>query len=236
MSRRAIRLLAALLLAAPAAAAPVPPKGDDSLAPSALWLLKHRRVQQELKMPAEQRIAVIDALADIDEGYNAKLDAMAAAQDVPDDTIAKLDADRAEATRKVLAAAAKNLTAAQRARLRQLDWRVRGPAAFADPRVGEALKLTPAQLKKAADAAAQSKEAVARYIDEVGDESEARQKEKLFAARKARWKEVEDGLTADQKKLWAELIGSAPSRFAEDELWLRVVEDPDEPPEPAKDK
>jgi hypothetical protein len=217
-------------------AAPVPPKGDDSPSPSAVWLLKHRKVQQELKVPAEQRVAIIDGLADINEDYNAKLDALAAAQNTDDASIEKLDAERAKATQKVLAEAAKKLTASQRLRLRQLDWRLHGPAAFADPQVGEALKLTPAQLKKAGDAAAQLKEAVGHFINDVNDADEARQKERLFALRQERLKALGDSLTAGQKKAWAELTGGAPSRFKEDELWLLVAEDPDGPPEPARGK
>jgi hypothetical protein len=229
MSRRAIPLFALLFLAAPLSAAPVPaqPKPDDSTAPSAIKLLEHRKIQKELKMSAEQRIVLLDGLADIEEDYEKKIIELANMPNAPEEAYEKLDKERLKAVDKLLTGAEKNLTATQRARLRQCDWRLRGPAAFTDPQVAKKLQLTDAQKKKAADATERLKSEVQRYFQGEGDENEATRKNALFEFRKARVKEVEDALTADQKTAWATMLGDASTGFSVDELWLKIEEELD---------
>lgn len=241
MSRRAIPLLFALTLCATCwafprhwvmsecAAAPVPPqpKADDSLSPSAVLLLQHRKVQKELKMTAEQRVAVSDGLADIDEDHEKKIAALDGKPDAPEEAYDKLNKERQKASEKLLADTAKSLTAAQRARLQQFDWRLRGAAAFTDPRVEKKLQLTDAQKKKAADVAERMKRALSRYLDGEGDEDDAKRKAELFDFRKARLKEMESVLTADQKTAWGTMLGTAPSGFVVDELWLKIEDEAD---------
>jgi len=211
-------------------AAPVPPapKADDSLSPSAVKLLQNRKIQKELKMTAEQRVTIFDGIADIDEAYEKKLDVLSRKPNANEEEYDKLDKERQKATDKLLADTAKNLTAPQRGRLQQFDWRLRGAVAFTDPRVEKKLQLTDAQKKKAAEIAERMKGELSRYLDGLGDENdEAKRKAELFDSRKARLKEMEDALTADQKTAWTTMLGTAPTGFVVDDLWLKIEEDAD---------
>jgi hypothetical protein len=233
MSRCAIPLLAALLFSASTGAAPVPaqPKPDDSVSSSATKLLQYRKIQKELKMTAEQRVVIYDELADIDEEYDKKTDQLARMPNPPEEAFEKLEKERQKATEKVLTKVAeKNLTAVQRGRLRQLDWRLRGAAAFTDPQVEKKLQLTDAQKKKASDIAEQLAGEVNRYIENQGDDGDDKRKADLFSFRKERLKEMLDTLTADQKTTWTDMLGEAPTGFVVDDLWLKVEQDADASP------
>lgn len=229
MSRSALLMLSAVLALAPAVgAAPVPagPKVDDTPAVSAVELLEHRKVQKELKMTAEQRIALVDGLADLDEEHEKKLDALVVPPNGGDEQFEKLDREHRKGIEKLLTdAATKSLTAAQRKRLQQLDWHVRGVAAFTDPRVAKLLQLTEAQQKKAAELAERQKGAADRYFDDPLNEDEAKRKTDLLASRKDFHKQMEDALTAEQKTAWKALLGAAPTSFAAADLWLKIEED-----------
>jgi hypothetical protein len=233
MFRRAILLFPALLLlAAQTDAAPVPPqpKPDDSVSASAVKLLQHRKVQKELKMTAEQRVTIFDGLADIEEDYEAKIEVLARMPNPPEEAYDKLDKDRQKATEKLLTdSATKSLSGVQRTRLRQLDWRLRGAAAFTDPQVDKKLQLTDAQKKKAADIVERIKGEVSRYFDNLGNGNgdDAKAKKDLFAYRKDRLKEMVDALTDDQKTAWTDMIGEDTKGFALDDLWLKVEEEMD---------
>ena len=50
-------------------------------------------------------------------------------------------------------------------------------------------------------------------IEGDGDEDEATRKDALFEFRKARLKEMEDALTADQKTAWTTMLGDCPDRL-----------------------
>src|SRR5688500_15223872 len=149
MSRRAIPLAAvAVLFASPLFAAPVPPppRADDSVSPTAVKLLQHRKVQKELKLTAEQRIVILDGLGDLEEEYLKKLEVVSRMPNLPDDTLDTLDKEHRKSIDKMLAdAAVKSHNANQRKRLHQLDWRTREAAAFTDPTVEKVLQLTHAQ-------------------------------------------------------------------------------------------
>ncbi|MBN9117962.1 MAG: hypothetical protein J0I06_02140 [Planctomycetes bacterium] len=240
MSRRAIPFVFAVAVfsygafshhwATIACAAPVPPtpKPDDSASASARKLLQNRKIQKELKMSAEQRIVILDGLADIEEEHEKKLTELARMPNPSEEDYDKLDKARQKRTDKLLAdAAAKTLTAPQRTRLRELHRRLLGPIAFTDAQVEKRLQLTDAQKKKAAVIAEQMKAEVERYLDGDGDENEAKRKADLFSFRKARLKEMEDALTADQKTAWDGLLGAAPTGFLVDELWLKIEEETD---------
>ena len=177
MSRRAIPLVFAFALCSfflfprhwvmsDCDAAPVPagPKPDDSVSPTAVKLLQHRRIQKELKMSAEDRVVIFDGLADIDEEFEEKAEALAKKPDAPEEEYEKLDKERQKATDKLLEGVTGKLTAVQRGRLQQLDWRLRGPAAFADSQVEKKLQLTDAQKKKVAEAAERMKGELNRAI------------------------------------------------------------------------
>jgi hypothetical protein len=228
MSRRAIPLLATVLLSVPAWTAPVPskPKPDDTVSPAAAKLLQHRKVQKELKLTAEQRIVILDGLADIDEEFEKKTNELARQPNPPDEAYDKLEQERDKAIEKVLTdSATKSLSAGQRGRLRQLDWRVRGAAAFTDPRVEKKLQLTEAQKKKAADIVERVNSELNRYLENADDENSNQHKADLFSFRKDRLKEMVETLTADQKAAWTELLGEAPTGFEVEDLWLKIEQD-----------
>lgn len=223
--------LFALLVCASLCAAPVPvlPKADDALPASATKLLEHRKLQKELKMTAEQRIALVDALADLDEAFEKKFLDLANQPNAPDEAFDKLDREQEAARAKVYATTAKDLTAAQRARLKQLDVRVRGVTAFADPAIEKALQLTDAQKKTVKVSADQLKAAVGKFLGD-GDENETEEqrREKLFAFRAERQKDIEAVLTKEQKEAWARLQGDKPSAALDlNELWLQAEEEAD---------
>ncbi len=221
----------AVLVCGPLCAAPVPvqPKADAAVPPSAARLLAHRKLQKELKMTAEQRIALVDALEDVDEEYAKKFQDLAKVPNLPDEAFDRLDRAQEAARAKALSDAAKGLTAAQRARLNQLDVRVRGVAAFADPAVEQALELTAAQKKTVKTALEQLKAAVDKFLDGDGDENdtEGQRKAKLFAVRAERQKDIEALLTKDQREKWARLQGEKPAALDVNELWLHAEEEAD---------
>src|SRR5262249_4048812 len=153
MSRRAIPWAALALLTAPLAlAAPVPaPKGDDTVPLSAAKLLRHRKVQKELKMTADQRITLIDGLEDLSEAHDKVIEGLLKMPNVPDELLEKAEQNHRKAVEKLLGETAeKTLNSGQRTRLRQVEWHLRGPAAFTDPRVEKGLQLTDDQKKAAA--------------------------------------------------------------------------------------
>jgi hypothetical protein len=218
----------AVLVCAPLCAAPVParPKADDAPPATATKLLEHRKVQKELKMTAEQRVELLDALADADEAFEKKFEELAKLPNPPDEAFDKLDREQEHARAKAYAAAANGLTAAQRARLNQLDLRVRGVAALADPAVERALQLTDAQKKKAKDAIEQLKAQVEKYLDGDGDdETDEQRRDKLFAFRAERLKDAEAALTKEQQAAWARMLGDKPAALDLNDLWLRAEED-----------
>src|SRR5262249_61526841 len=113
------------------------------------------------------------------------------------------------------------------ARLQQIDFRIRGPVAFNEPQVEKKLQLTDAKKKKATEVAERIKAEMMRYLERGGDEDDAKRKMELFEFRKARLKEMEDALTADQKTTWTAMLGDAPTGFVVDDLWLKIEEDAD---------
>lgn len=231
--RRTLLLLSAFALLSlpffPAYAAPVPaPKPvDDSVSASAAALLEHRKAQKELKLSAEQRIVILDGLADIEEEHSDRLNELSRRPDANEQDFDKAEKRRQKEVDTLLAnTAAKTLTAAQRTRLQQIDYHVRGVYAFTDPRVEEKLKLTDAQKKAAKDASERVVGELEGYFDR-GDEGGVNRKTEVFDFRKARLKELVATLTADQKAAWEALLGTAPTGFDADELWLKIEEEKD---------
>src|SRR5262245_58309142 len=105
MSRYAILLAALFLLSSLADAAPVPvgPKAPDEPVPTATAkLLRYRKVQKELKMSAEQRINLYDALEDIEEDYEKRLLMLEKMPNAADDAFDKLDKARLTSIEKLV--------------------------------------------------------------------------------------------------------------------------------------
>lgn len=222
-------LFVVTLLAGPLAAAPVPagPKQPDDPIPLATArFLKYRKVQKELKMTAEQRIELLDALEDIQEDYEKRLLALDKMPNTPDEAYEKLDQDRAKAVEKLLTGAAdKQLTVAQRGRLRQLGWQVLGPEAFADPGLQKQLQFTDAQKEAVEDLVGRVDAQVRRYLDALGGDGEDKVRAEVVEFRKAEVKKFAGAMTANQRDAWKVLAGEPAKGFDADELWLKVIED-----------
>ena len=179
-------------------------------------------------MTAEQRIVVLDGLADLEEEHEKKVEQLSRAPNVAEDAYEKLDKERKKGIDRLLTdTVAKSLTSAQRKRLAQLDRRVQGIGAFGDPRVQGVLQLTDAQKKKAAELVERQKGELNRYFDNAGNEDDVKRKADLIAFRKDVLKQMEDALTADQKTGWAVLLGDAVTGLAPDDLWLRIEDEMD---------
>ena len=228
MFRTLLFTVAALLIASDTPAAPVPvgPKADDTVAYSTAKLLKYRKVQKELKMTAEQRINVLDALEDIEEDYEKRLLMLDKLPNAPDEAFQKVEKDRLKAVEKLLTSTGeKALTPVQRTRLRQVGWQVSGPAAFADPLVQKALQLDDDQKKAATALAEQAKDKAELYLTHLGDEDEGKVKAEVLAFRKESAKKFTSLFTAEQRDAWKAVLGDPVKGFDADELWLRLVED-----------
>jgi hypothetical protein len=230
MTLRFLSLAAFVLFASPLLAAPVPPpaKTDDAVSATAVKLLQQRRVQKELKMTAEQRIAIVDGLEDLQEAFEKKLNDISRMPNVPDDAFDKIDQEHQKNIQKLFnETATKSLNATQRTRLQQLDWHIRGVAAFADAKVAKMLQLDEKQQKLATDLRDQQQGAVNNYLDGIGADDDQKRRADLFEQRKKLLKTMEDKLTADQKTAWQTMIGETPKGFQIDEIWLRVEEELD---------
>lgn len=122
-------------------------------------------------------------------------------------------------------AAAKVLTPGQRARLRQLDRQVRGPAALADPDVETELKLTDAQRRLAADLLKRLDDRTAAYLAIFGNDDADNLKEDVLVFRAAAMKTIERTLTAGQREAWRALLGPPAADLDVIQLWLAVLEE-----------
>jgi hypothetical protein len=229
MSRTAILFATAVFLATPILAAPVPmgPKAEDEAVPYPVAkLLKHRKVQKELKMTAEQRITLVDAMEDLEEEYQKQVTKLDKMPNAPDEAYDKLDVERQKSHEKLYTSTAdKSLTAAQRSRLRQIDWQVRGPAAFADAKVQKTLQLSDDEKKAAAELVERLKEHAERYLDIAGDDGEEKVKEEISTFRKDSTRKFLNSLTADQRAAWAAMIGEPVKGFNVEEMWFKIVDD-----------
>ncbi|HEY3787988.1 MAG TPA: hypothetical protein VGL71_03995, partial [Urbifossiella sp.] len=123
-------LFAGISVAAPV---PKPPKTAAEEPPlSAVKLLMLRKVQKELKLSAEQRIAILDGLADLDDDFTKKQMMLLKTPNPTQEPFEKLEKERRESSMKFLkTTTAKVLSPSQRTRLKQIDRQIRGPSVFA---------------------------------------------------------------------------------------------------------
>ena len=228
-----VRALACLvILAVPALAAPVPMQkvAEDETPRSAVKLLKHRKVQKELKLSAEQRIAIVDGLADIEEAIDKKRMSLIKLPNPNPDIFQKLEKEHQAASEKLLkTTVAKVLTPAQRTRLRQIDRHIRGPEAFTDPSTEKTLSLTDAQKQTIEKAAKRLEERTDSYIAKLGNDDSDNAKEELLKLRKELEKSLVAALTADQSEIWKSMLGEPVTGFDPIELWFAVLEEDDTP-------
>lgn len=182
-------------------------------------------------MTAEQRIILIDRIADIEEEYDKKLADLFQIPDFPLELFEKVLHEHQTTLERVYTDSVQSLTAAQRQRLRQIDWHLRGAAALTDPLVQEKLQFTAAQKKNAEEIAEHIRGDFKRYVDRREIERTSA-KVDLFAVRKDRLKAAERWLTDEQRAAWKKLLGPPPTAFNVDEMWLFIQElesDDDEP-------
>jgi len=152
-----------LLVAVPVAAAPVPsPKAaDEPVSAPAARLLEHRRIQKELKLTGDQRTAIVDGLADIDEAIDKKREKLARIANLNQEDLDKIDKEQAANREKFLiSASTKLLNTDSRSRLRQINAQVRGIDAFLDPGVQKLLTLSEAQKKSVTRAVKEQEEKI----------------------------------------------------------------------------
>lgn len=165
-----------------------------------VFLASHQKIQKELKLSAEARVAMIDALAEIDdqeEEYRRRQQASLVA--------VRQEKDYVAARR---AAVAKSLTPAEFRRLIQIDWQLCGAMAFRDPEVASALALSDKQKKLVAEAVEgmfkvlQGKGAGRQAVIPYWNEEEFPEM----------WETTRDAAVAQlnvaQRKKWDELIGA----------------------------
>jgi hypothetical protein len=234
MSRFAISFTALGLFTVPLSAAPVPvgPKpADEPISYTTAKLLQHRKVQKELKMTAEQRINLHDALEDIEEDFEKQIEALDKLPNAPDDAFEKIERNRQKMIRSALIKTAeKELTATQKQRLRQVDRQFRGPAAFASADVQKALQLTDPQKKAAQELLERTNAVIERYLNSLDNDDEAKAKVEARDFRKEAAAKFVEQLTADQQTTWKKLLGEPTTGLDVEELWFRVIAADDEEP------
>jgi hypothetical protein len=215
-----------ILLGGIVSAAPVPmaKPTTDAVPDPAAKLLKNRKVQKELKLSAEQRIAIVDGLEDISEAIDKKRDKLLKGGNFTPDVFEKLEKEHQEKIDKFLqTTAAKKLSEAHRTRLKQIDRQVRGPAALQDPATAKLLSLTEEQKKKVAAAVKQLEERVDGYVSQMGNDDADNLKEEIVKYRKETMTTLFAGFTADQKEIWKSLLGE-PAALDPLELWFSLIE------------
>ena len=231
------RALACILMVAGAAcAAPVPalPKNaDDDASLTAVKLLKNRKIQKELKLNAEQRIAIVDGLADIDESIDKMRTALLKQPNPTPDKFEKLEKESQDAKVKLLkATAAKTLTPGQRSRLKQITRQIHGPESFNDPALQKLLAFTDAQKKAVATFEKQLEEKITSYLSLLGNDDSDNRKEELLKFREESLKTLVAGLAMDQREVWKSLLGEPVKGFDAIELWFTLLEEDDDKPVP----
>jgi hypothetical protein len=228
----ALRLLAVLAVLSPAAAAPVPSSksNEEPATKSATKLLLQRKVQKELKLSAEQRIGLVDGLADIDDEIDKKRNKLLRNPNLTPDVFDKLEEERHEKSEKFLLGTVGKYAPETRRRLNQINRQVRPLESFSNPDVPKTLALTDAQKKTVEKSAKELEEKITTYLNLVGNDNSDNAKEELLTFRTEQTKALVAGLTAEQKVLWTSLLGEPVKGLDLLDLWFHLLEnEPDEP-------
>lgn len=207
--------------AAPLAPVPAAPAGDDTpatLADLNARLLVNRKVLRDIKCDIDQLDKIMDAIEAAERKSLAQMNGLFGAFGPNADpaTLEKMFKDAQTAAEKELRTAAtavlKDLTAAQRKRLAQIDLQARGYAALSTPAVVKVLKITDEQKKKLAESAAKVQEEMKEAFNPpVNGGAVIVNFEPEKALRKAQEnanKRALDVLTDEQKKAWKEMTGT----------------------------
>jgi hypothetical protein len=231
-----VRVLACLLIVGglgEAAPVPVVKPLDGDPPVGAMKLLKHRNVQKELRLSAEQRIAILDGVADIEESIDKKRQALSKLPNATPDRFEKLEKEHRDASEKFLKTiAAKLLTGPQRLRLQQIDRQIRGPAALTDAGHEKLLRLTDKQKKAVEEALKTINEKTDAYLERLGNDDSDTLKEDLVRLRQDSIKSLTATLTPAQREVWQSLLGEPVKGFSPIEMWFTVLEENDDTPVP----
>ena len=195
--------------------APIPkdePLNPEVVSPRQAILLRDSRVQRELGLTADKRIALIDFFEAWDEEATSFLGSLYPPSGPPR-TKEQADAKKkehdefiAKQKEKMRTAVAANLTAAQHARLKELERRFLSLFAFQLPDVAAELKLTAEQLTAI-------RKVVVEYRVKYEDEYNSRRKptgQSPFDLAKPYLKTIDESLTAAQRTRMTELLGAEP--------------------------
>lgn len=211
-----------------AVAAPVPETKKEAkpdVTPSALQLLRNRKVLRELKCTPEQRVTIEDHFDDQAEASLANGGGVAnfviqpgANPNVIQQQFEANVRERQEAeAAETKAVAEKVLKPAQLLRLTEIELQVRGAEAFTDPKVVDGLKLTAAQKESVEKVIEEGKENRNGGIQAVPPPAPGAAGGRVAfwtstsplnpKARKEAYEKAEAVLTREQKAIWKKMIG-----------------------------
>lgn len=197
--------------------APIPkdePLNSAVVSPRQAILLRDSRVQRELGLTADKRIALLDFFEAWDEEATSFLGSLYPPSGPPQ-TKEQADAKKKEhdefigkQKEKMRTAVAAHLTAAQHARLKELERRFLSLFAFQLPDVAAELKLSAEQLKAI-------RTVVVEYRVKYEEEYNSRRKPSglsPFDLAKPYLKTIDESLTAAQRTRMTELLGAEPKQ------------------------
>jgi len=206
-----------------AAANPVPADSGSVVPLRVAKLVAYSKVQREIKMTDKQRVTLSDAMEDIEETWVLEMlperklpiqvrgPGKSKADEVRDTAFNKLMIDTAE----------KELTRAQRSRLRQVDYQLRGPAIFADEDLQKILAFDASQREAAQTLGEKANALVIGYLKSSDEKSDAAKAEYL-TFRKESVGRFTSRLNAAQRDTLKELLGEPVRSFDLIELWSRI--------------
>ena len=232
---KSFRAFAVLLLTSAVQAAPVPvaKSTDEPVAKSAAMLLQNRKIQKELKLTGDQRIAIVDGVADIDEAIEKRRAKLVLMPNPTADIFDKLDAEwHGQIEKFLISASGKLLSADARNRLKQMDRQIRGIEALSDPAVQKVLALTDPQKKALEKAVKDQEEKITTYLMHLGNDNADNAKEELLTFRKEQMKSLVAGFTEEQRVLWTSLLGEPVKGFDPIPMWFTLLETEDDKPIP----
>ncbi len=202
--RRAVLFALLALSGGPLAAAPLPAGAvvEAPIPPSAVRLLLHEECRTQLALADDQLVGCMSLVELQFRAGTPRTEREAVQLAVMSQFVAK------------------GLTPAQRTRLAQIDRRVRGPLAFADPPVRRALLLTDAQAEAIDRRLADYREADERLRSGAVDGAEDKIRADRVAARATGMKAITDLLTPAQRDAWKGLLGGPVKGFDADQFYL----------------
>jgi hypothetical protein len=168
-----------------------------------LLMLRNPSLQEELELTADQKGQLDQVLRQVGERFQGEGQALQALE--PAQRREKMQ----DLTHKVAEEAAKSLAPllqpVQQQRLREIQLQMRGPQAFSDPAVHEALKLTAEQIQQMTTLAESMRKEIQGLFSGGGAGSEARGK--VTSIRTAYVEKFIALLTDEQKAAWQTMTG-----------------------------